>query len=326
MPARGRSREQRVPDFFIVGHEKSGTSALDLMLKRHPQIFMPEVKEQKFFAPELRSRFGMRATSGRPTTLEGYLALFASARPDQRAGEASPQYLRSHDAAKRIAAVQPAARIIAILREPASFLRSLHLQNISNNYESERDLRKALALEQERREGRRIPRRCASPAALMYSEHVRYVEQLSRFHAVFAPEQVLTLIYEEFRADNDATVRTVLRFLDVDESVPIETVETKPLKAVRFMQLKYLSDAARVARRNPAAASSIGRAVNALTPAALRRDAVRRTWRRVVNTEPSPPDEELMLELRRRFKPQVLELSEYLGRDLVTLWGYEHID
>ena len=32
-----------------------------------------------------------------------------------------------------------------------------------------------------------------------------------------------------------------------------------------------------------------------------------------------------MLELRRRFKPEVVALSEYLGRDLVSLWGYEQI-
>ena len=32
-----------------------------------------------------------------------------------------------------------------------------------------------------------------------------------------------------------------------------------------------------------------------------------------------------MLELRRRFKPEVVALSEYLGRDLVTLWGYDDL-
>ena len=35
----------RVPDFFIVGHAKSGTTALYEMLRQHPQIFMPASKE-----------------------------------------------------------------------------------------------------------------------------------------------------------------------------------------------------------------------------------------------------------------------------------------
>ena len=33
-----------------------------------------------------------------------------------------------------------------------------------------------------------------------------------------------------------------------------------------------------------------------------------------------------MAELRRRFKPEVVALSEYLERDLVELWGYDGVD
>ena len=46
----------------------------------------------------------------------------------------------------------------------------------------------------------------------------------------------------------------------------------------------------------------------------------------VVYANPHPPDESLMLELRRRFKGEVVALSEYLGRDLVTLWGYDGLE
>ena len=41
---------------------------------------------------------------------------------------------------------------------------------------------------------------------------------------------------------------------------------------------------------------------------------------------PRAPDENFVLELRRRFKPEVVALSEHLGRDLVTLWGYDAVD
>src|SRR6478609_12021787 len=88
----------RTPDFFIVGHQKCGTTALYMMLAQHPQIFMPDVKEPWFFGRELRSRFPKPSTRGRPNTLEDYVALFADAAPDQVAGEASPQYIRSTSA------------------------------------------------------------------------------------------------------------------------------------------------------------------------------------------------------------------------------------
>ena len=136
----------RVPDFFIVGHAKCGTSALFDMLRRHHQLHMP-MKEPRFLASDLRDRFHIPATATVPDTLDEYLTLFQAARSDQLTGEASPTYLTSHTAAREIAELQPRARIIAILREPASFLRSLHLQYVQAHVETETDLRKALALE-----------------------------------------------------------------------------------------------------------------------------------------------------------------------------------
>src|SRR5256885_14863107 len=132
----------RVPDFFIVGHAKSGTTALYEMLRQHPQIYMPDHKEPWFFArsnphPQTEGERSIAFTGRRMETLEDYLALFAAAKADQLLGEASTSYLWSTTAAKAIADVQPTARIIAILREPASFLRSLHLQLLTNRHETE---------------------------------------------------------------------------------------------------------------------------------------------------------------------------------------------
>ena len=153
------------------------------MLGAHPQIFLPAVKEPRYFAFDQRST-AARAPARGPARRRSSSTPPCSPppRPEQLVGEASPQYLRSRVAAGAIAEVAPAAKIIAILREPASFLRSFHLQMVSSGVESERDLANALALEPERRRGRHIPRGSHHPASLMYSEHVRYAEQLRRFH------------------------------------------------------------------------------------------------------------------------------------------------
>jgi hypothetical protein len=302
-PAAARGR---APDFFIVGNPKCGTTALYEMLRRHPQIFMPALKEPHFLAAEGPS------SSSLPRTLDEYLALFAAARPNQRAGEASPSYLRSPIAAGRIAQLAPAARIVAILREPASFVRSLHMQYLQDHVESERDLRLALAREEIVRDGRTV---------LRYSERVRYVEQLRRFHELFGRERVLVLIYDDFRRDNAATVRRVLRFLEVDDTVAIEPLRANPTVRMRSVRLARLTLAVRTGR------GPVGRALNtsirALTSERLRSGAMRTVRRRVLYGAPQPPDEGLMLELRRRFKGEVVALSDYLDRDLVSLWGYD---
>ncbi len=311
-----RTPTQRVPDFFIVGHPKCGTTALYEMLRRHPQIYMPDLKETRFFAPELHP--GAGRSGARPDSFGEYLSLFAAADPGQRLGEASPSYLRSRTAAARIAEVRPDARIIALLREPASFLRSLHLEFVQDHVETERDLRKAIADEQVRRaQLHRFP-------GLVYTEYVQYVEQLRRYHAVFPAEQVLVLIYDDFRDDNEATVRAVLRFLQVDDGSQIEVIKANPTVRVRSLRLDELVRSLYLGR-GPAA-RALKAAIKAITPERARRNALGTFRRRVLYGDPGSPDEELMLELRRRFKGEVAAVSEYLDRDLVTLWGYDRLD
>ena len=74
--------QARVPDFFIVGHSKCGTSALYEMLKRHPQIFMPDLKEPAFLNTDVPTQLPPRGAAPVPHTPEEYLALFAPARPE----------------------------------------------------------------------------------------------------------------------------------------------------------------------------------------------------------------------------------------------------
>ncbi len=315
----------RVPDFFIVGQPKSGTTALYEMLRSHPQIFMPDLKEPRFFASDLPSPFNERPNGEPPKTFEDYLALFAPATAEQRVGEASTAYIWSDTAAGLLARAQPDARIIVILREPASFIRSMHLQLLQIRVERERSLRKAIAMEDARREGRNLPAVVSNwPKVLIYTDRVRYVEQLRRFHAAFSPEQVLVLIYDDFRSDNEATVRAVLRFLDVDDTVPVAASEANPTVRLRSVRLDETVRALSVGR-GPLN-RTVRSTVKALTPRRLRRRAQRAVRSHVVFGSPQPPDEELDAELRRRFRGEVVALSEYLGRDLVSLWGYDSLD
>jgi hypothetical protein len=313
----------RVPDFFIVGHPKSGTTALYEMLKAHPQIFMPLVKEPRWFAPDQIAGLPGASIPGPrpqlPGTRSEYLALFAPAPAGQRTGEASTSYLRSVLAAERIAAERPDARIIAILREPAGFLRSIQLELVQNRVESERDL--ARALEREQLVGARSAAGSeAPPPRTRYTDRVRYVEQLRRYHAVFPREQVLVLIYDDFRADNEGTLRKVLRFLDVDDRLAPPRVEANPTVHVRFL------GADRMLARLEAAQGPVARAAkDAVKGLALDRP-IRRLARRTLYGAPPPAEEALMRDLRRRFKDEVQALGDYLERDLVTLWGYDRLD
>jgi len=311
---------RRLPEFFIVGHPKSGTTALWEALRAHPGIFMPAMKEPVFFATELPRRAHRYLA---PATLDQYLSLFDGAAPGQRVGEASASYLWSRAAAAGIAELQPDARIIAILREPASFLHSFHLQLLQSHNESEKDFARALALEDERRAGRRLPPRSSWPQLLLYSEQVRYVEQLRRYHERFGRERVLVLIYDDFRKDNRGSVAEVLRFLDVAPEGPIEIGHANPSVRMRSQRLDDALNA--VTMGSGPAAAALRSAVKTVLPRGLRRGAVRVARRRFVHAEVRPPDPVLMGQIRRRYRPEVEALAEYLDRDLVRLWGYDRL-
>jgi hypothetical protein len=317
-----RSPPRRLPDFFIVGHPKSGTTALYTMLRAHPQIFMPNLKEPLFFSEDMRLRFETPRSARIPQTLDAYLALFADAGAQQLLGEASSSYLWSRTAAHAIARAQPSARIIAVLREPASFLRSLHLQFMQIHVEAEGSLRRAIALEDSRREGKHIPSTSHRPQLLLYSEHVRYVEQLRRYEQRFAREQMLVLLYDDFLADNEGTVRAILRFLGADDSVPVQAQKANPTVEVRSQRVHQLTRSIALGR------SPLARMLHPLMAMLSPRGRARlvAVRDRLIVRGPGAADEQLMLELRRRFKPEVAALSEHLGRDLVTLWGYDDLD
>ncbi len=118
-------------------------------------------------------------------------------------------------------------------------------------------------------------------------------------------------------------MRRVLRFLDVDDAVAVQALEANPTVSVRSARLDDLLHSVSVGEGALARAAKAP--IKALTPRALRRRALRATRRRVLFADVPAPDEELMLQLRRRFKPEVVATSEYLGIDLAARWGYDGV-
>ncbi len=300
------------PDFFIVGQPKSGTTALHALLAQHPQIFMSSVKEPEFFASDIWTRVG-----------EGeYRRMFDDSDETQISGEASPNYLFSEVAAQRIADWNSEARIVAILREPMDFLYSYYLQlrrNATGFHEPASTFQQALDLESDRARGVGIPEGHRAPRRLQYTQRVKYREQLERFYGQFPQDQVLVLIYEEFRADNAATMRRICEFLRVDTGYVFqattenESVTTRSRRAMHA--IADLSHGRGVWR-------PIRGAIRAFTPRCVTRAAASAAYRTLAFGPKSAVDPSLRLKLIQRFRPEVEAISTLLQRDLVTLWEY----
>ena len=315
---RPEAEEGRLPDFFIVGHPKCGTTAICEGLKNHSQVFMPAIKEPNFFALDRKKRPGAQTDEAPPShanRLDKYLDLFADAGDDQLAGESSVFYLWSPVAARSIAELQSAAKIIAILREPASLLNSLYLQFSQSGVETAKSFREAIELEESRRSTDRFP-------SLLYADYVKYVEQIERYRAEFPADQILILLLDDLRRENQAVMGQIARFLEIDETDSLVAPKVNPTVRVRSTRLNRVTHYLR-RRQNPVITGVKASAGAAFPRGTRRRAAISTGLNGLLYGEPRKADDQLMSSLRERFRPEVDSLSEYLDRDLVSEWSYD---
>ena len=224
------------PNFFIVGAPKCGTTSLHEYLQRHPDVFMPFFKEPHFFGADLEgSRF--RQFRGKP---DRYLKLFRDARGEKRLGESSPWYLASKRAAEEIHAYDPAAKIIIMLRNPIDMMYSMWSQFRYSGNEQIETFEEALAAEGDRRAGLRIRRAAHCVTGLHYREMARFHEQAPRYFQRFGRENVLVVIFDDFRSDTPAAFSAILDFLELPPYDKMTFDIRNPNKEVRLEWLQKL--------------------------------------------------------------------------------------
>ncbi|MFW6339926.1 MAG: sulfotransferase domain-containing protein [Wenzhouxiangella sp.] len=194
------------PDFIIAGAPKCGTTSLHHWLNQHPSIHMLP-GEPHFFSTDL-------AYNDPPMPAGRYARLFDGARPGQLRGDRSTWYLYSSAAAAAIHAANPQARILILVRQPADMLHSLHTHFCQRGRrETVTDLGQAMALESERRQGRKLPPRSGFPEKFYYSMLPDYAAGIRRFQAVFGPEQVRVVLFDDLRERPQQTYAGIISFL-----------------------------------------------------------------------------------------------------------------
>jgi hypothetical protein len=303
----GRPRSVNIPDFFIAGAPKCGTTALYEYLRGHPQVFMPRKKEPHFFGTDLQAPQFVRDPAE-------YAELFEDAQPGQRVGDGSVWTLYSSRAAAEIMAVRPDAQFIVMLRNPVEMVYSYHAQRLYNHSEDVADFEAALRLEGERREGRSLPAYVDHTHGLMYSSIARYAEQLERLYARVPRERVLVLLYDDFRVRTAGVFAEVLRFLQVDEGYRPELGVVNASRTVRSAALFHLLH--RPSR-------PVRRAVSALLPAPLRhRVRGKLVELNAVERKRPPITPAAAAMLRDAYRGDVRRLGTLLGRDLAAQWGF----
>ena len=215
-------------------------------------------------------------------------------------GEASPHYLYVEKAPHRIKELVPDMKLVAVLRNPVDRAFSSYQHLVRDDLEP-LDFGPALDIE---------PMRIAENYALLYRyvDVGLYTEQLQRYEALFPREQLLVLLYDDLRADAEATCRQVFAFLGVEEGFVPELSGEYNRSGVprRRLYHRMLNPSAQTKRR-----------LWETTPTKLR-ESLLRAQTRLVNRNlqrqviPSRERERLM----DVFGEEVAKLESRFGRDL----------
>ena len=223
-----------LPNFFIMGTQKGGTTSLHTWLRRHPDVFLPaEPQEIHFFDLEENYRRG----------LDWYERLFRGAEGYAAVGQTSPLYMYWDGVAERIARAVPRARLIFILRNPTERAYSHYWHQVKKGNER---LSFHRAIEQE---PDRIRKSAVYKRRYSYLDRGRYAAQIDRFRALFPPEQMLFLKFDELRSGRREVLRRAADFIGVDPGrFPDDVFAAPPENSARLpksIRLQRLGGAVR---------------------------------------------------------------------------------
>jgi hypothetical protein len=215
----------RVPNFFIAGAAKSGTTSVARYLEEHPQVYMSPIKEPSYFArdiiPSLRPGNWTRDQRGLERYLNGpmrerrggcvldwesYLKLFGNVRSEIAIGEASTAYLISPKAPLDIRAAVPDARIIFIFRSHVERAYSMYLM-LCRNGRLRASFSDVIRSDGSERLGewRR-----------MILDMRRIAPGFERFLSTFPRTQIRWYFHEELSANPLDVMRSIYQFLGVN--------------------------------------------------------------------------------------------------------------
>jgi Sulfotransferase domain len=240
------SELRMAPDFLIVGAQRCGTTSLFRDLAEHPAVVPPLFQKGIHFF-DLHYGRGLRWYRGQFPVRSIADRRVAPTAPRAVTGEASPYYVFHPLAAERIARDLPAAKLIALLRDPVDRAFSAHRQESARGFETE-PFERALDLE-ESRLADEVERIRADPAYVSfehqhhaYLARSRYVDQVRRLLDTFGTDRVMVMDAEALFADPQGEVARLCEWLRIDP--PAEVADEQwnaqprdPLSAERRAEL-----------------------------------------------------------------------------------------
>ena len=291
---------EKMPNLFIIGAAKAGTTALYDYLAQHPQVFLSRVKEPMFFSREENYVRG----------LEWYESeYFKGAEGYPVRAEATPHYLYwSEKVAPRIKEVygERPVKFVVSFRDPVERAYSWYWNMVREGRE-DLDFEEALRTEEHRLEQHRVELYQLGSMVYGYSAGSRYASLLHPYLKLFSRECFHFVFQGDLQSRVNLTCEELFEFLGIDSSTQINTSNSNPAAMPR----------SRLLHKTLRQRSLFKEFVKPFIPMRVRRDLKSRMMRLNLKETPYVPlDPKLAHELRLRYKTEIERLEKITGRNL----------
>jgi hypothetical protein len=298
-----------MPNLFIIGAAKAGTTALYRYLGQHPQVFLSRLKEPMFFSREEYYARGLDWYEGR---------YFEGAEDYPVRAEATPHYLYwSEKVAPRIKEVygERPVKFIVSLRDPVSRAYSWYW-NMVREGEEDLDFDEALRVEERRLEQNRHELYERGEMVYGYCAGSRYASLLQPYLERFPPQSFFFVLQDDLKSRPNETCEGVFEFLGIESPVQIKTSNNNPAAMPR----------SRLLHKTLRQRSSFKEVIKPFMPARVRRSLKKTKYKmmqlNLVETPYVPLDPQLAHALRLSYRTEIDKLEEITGRDLSS-WKAE---
>jgi hypothetical protein len=284
-----------LPNLFVIGAAKAGTTSLHFYLDQHPEIQMSAIKEPNFFSgPPGGNGYPL----GRVEDLGDYEALFDGNFPLR--GEASVGYSnfpRRQGVPESIKALVPEARFVYLVRDPVARIVSQYQYRV--------------AMEGERRPIAEALADLDDPYSV-YLCPGRYASQLENYLRNFEQDRILVVDHADLLGDRAATLASIFSFLGAEPSPHLAAFEEK----LNTEDEKRAFSTGWVQTRERLKTSPL-RLLPRGVRRGMRRSVERVFWRRL---PPAQLDEDLRMSLQEAVAPEAERLRGLTGMSFPS-WG-----
>ena len=195
----------KLPNFFVVGTQKAGTTSLHDWLLQTKNVCLPSLKETHFFSSSDNFQKGV----------DWYISQFSKCSQENLTyGEICPEYLYSKIAPHNIKKLIQNPKLIFILRHPIERAFSQFIMARRNGYENQNFVN---ALYNEKS---RILKSETFRSRFGYFDRSMYFDQIQRYRSLFSDKLMLFIKFEDL-TDNDAigemTFNKICQFIGLPE-------------------------------------------------------------------------------------------------------------